>query len=255
MLISPVDLFQKSVHLFLRHKKTFFIYIGLVLILSLPSFLISTFYNPEELTGGSVATLFVVQAISYILNLWVSNGLTQSSANLYQKNSSEMSSDLKHSWKRLLPAIGASILIGLAVLGGFFLLFIPAIIFGVWFSFSLQAVVLDSQSPVESMKTSKRLVKGRWWEVFWRLVAPILIIMAVYILIVMVLGVSTGILSMFSEQIALWVSIILVYLFWGLSMLLIPVLTIYYVILYLNLKETPVSQLPQQNDTATPPQA
>lgn len=260
MLTSPIDIIKQSTALFLRHKKTYLTYLGIFVVVSIPTLLVSSFYNPETVTGKTVGLLFLLQLIFYVVNMWLSNGLTQTSANLYHKDTTHIKQDLTHSWKRLLPAIGASILVGLAVLGGFILLFIPAIIFAVWFSFTLQAIILDSFSPIAAMKESKRLVMGRWGAVFWRIIAPVFMVIALYILIAILFSIIIGVSTVLPDIISAAFAIIASLLLWGIGILLIPVFTNYYVILYLHLKEAPLSERPhlsqeesRTEDTDTPP--
>jgi hypothetical protein len=62
--------------------------------------------------------------------------------------------------------LGAGVLTGLAVLGGFILLIVPGIIFGVWFSLAAYAVVAEDLGVIAAMKRSRQLVKNRFWDTF-----------------------------------------------------------------------------------------
>lgn len=64
-----------------------------------------------------------------------------------------------------------SSVVGLIVVGGLILLIIPAIIFGVWYSFSTFLVLDKNLSIKEALRTSKLMVKGRFWKILGRLAA------------------------------------------------------------------------------------
>lgn len=69
---------------------------------------------------------------------------------------------IKHGFRRLLPLIGTSILMGLAVAGGFLLLIIPGILCLIWFSLSQHVVVIEEVGGLTALKRSKKLVSPHW---------------------------------------------------------------------------------------------
>ena len=69
---------------------------------------------------------------------------------------------IKHGFKRFLPLIGTSILVGLVVNIGFLLCLVPGVIFWVWFGLSQQVVVLEGTSGTTAMSRSKSLTVGDW---------------------------------------------------------------------------------------------
>lgn len=77
---------------------------------------------------------------------------------------------LGQAWARVRPRIwalvGASLLAGLIVVGGFLLCVIPAIYFGVAFSLATPALVLENQPVTKALRRSWDLVKGSWWRIF-----------------------------------------------------------------------------------------
>jgi len=63
-----------------------------------------------------------------------------------------------------------SLVVGLIVAFGAILLVIPAIIFGVWYSFST-FLVLDKNLGIKmALKTSKAMVYGKFWKLFGRFI-------------------------------------------------------------------------------------
>jgi hypothetical protein len=65
---------------------------------------------------------------------------------------------ISHGLKRLLPLLGTTILVYLAVWGGIILLIIPGIYFAIWFGLSQHVVVLEGIAGPKALGRSKRLV-------------------------------------------------------------------------------------------------
>lgn len=66
--------------------------------------------------------------------------------------------------RRVLPYLGASLLYGLAVVGGMILLIVP----GVWLSISLvpaiYLVFTERLGPIASLRRAFAIVRGNWWR-------------------------------------------------------------------------------------------
>jgi hypothetical protein len=74
--------------------------------------------------------------------------------------------DASYKWgfARFGSVLLISILVGLAVLGGFILLIIPGIIFLVMFSVAIPALVVENLRGTDAMSRSWNLVKGHFWH-------------------------------------------------------------------------------------------
>jgi hypothetical protein len=66
---------------------------------------------------------------------------------------------IKRGFAVLLPLIGTTILMSLAIMGGLILLIIPGILFALWFSLAQHVVVIEGQSGSAALKRSKQLVR------------------------------------------------------------------------------------------------
>lgn len=66
--------------------------------------------------------------------------------------------------QRLFPVIIASVLYGLAMMGGFILFVIPGLILWLSLAFYALCIVLEGDGILESLKHSHRLVWGNWWR-------------------------------------------------------------------------------------------
>ncbi|MBI5354740.1 MAG: hypothetical protein HZB50_19020 [Chloroflexi bacterium] len=55
----------------------------------------------------------------------------------------------------------------LIILGLTLLLFIPGVIYSIYYLFMLDAVALRDKDGREALKYSKTLIEGQWWRIFW----------------------------------------------------------------------------------------
>lgn len=123
--------------------------------------------------GGSVIgvsiLLFLLLVVAYLfLYAWIQAAFIF----LFSRNEAEP--DVPGVISQARPLVGplwwASILVGLVVIVGFFLLIIPGIIFAVWYSFTIMVVVLEGLRGNEAMRKSKSYVQGRWLAVAGRII-------------------------------------------------------------------------------------
>lgn len=106
-------------------------------------------------------------------------------------------------------------------------LIIPGIFVGVKLGFCLYGVMVDDLDPIASLKQSWNLVTGRWWPTFGSMLLPVILILPLSLL--------AGILArVFGGGKAIGLSSIISA---ALTLLITPFITIYYVKIYLRLKE------------------
>lgn len=240
MLLSAQDLVKASFDLYKKHLPVFLRY---ALIIYLPTFgaALGAYLLTLVMDEKQVAYYFVSGALliaASVMSFWFSLAFIRVVANCYQDRAhksarEEIASALDILW----PVILSSILAGLAVLGGFFLLLIPSIIFSVWFVFVVYAVTLDGAKNTGALRASKALVHGRWWGVLWRLLLPAVL----YLVIAGVIQIPFEVMAAAAPSagiklIALIVSALV-------SLLLTPFITATQVILYLELKKTPIQSI------------
>jgi len=85
-----------------------------------------------------------------------------------------------------VPALGAGILLGLAVLGGMILLIVPGVIWGLMFSMWVFAIPDRHLGAVESLKFSARITKGHKGKLFGA------VLLAVLLLVIAIIPVGLG---------------------------------------------------------------
>jgi len=72
---------------------------------------------------------------------------------------------------RAMPLMKANLMAYALMLGASILFVIPGWIFAVWFIFTPLAVLFDNHRGMDALMASKNFVKGRFWAVFFRLLA------------------------------------------------------------------------------------
>lgn len=178
MLIPAIDLITASLTLYKQHTKLFLKYTFLLFIVQFVAAVIAYFWKLPFILNS--ATAFIILAIFTLLyiaaqlaSIWFSIALIRVIASCYLNlPNPDLKTVLEHSRQLIIQGFIAIVLASLATVGGFVLLFVPGIIFGLWFLFSLHAVSIDSETGLQALSKSKQLAKGRWWPVFWRLFAP-----------------------------------------------------------------------------------
>lgn len=85
------------------------------------------------------------------------------------------------SLSRWWPAIYTNIMLTIFLISLFILLIIPGIIYSVYWTFALCAVVLCHKSGMDALDYSKAVVQGRWWTIWWYSLALGMISVAIYV--------------------------------------------------------------------------
>jgi hypothetical protein len=76
---------------------------------------------------------------------------------------------LGRAWQRIGSFIWLFSLLGFIITGGFLLLIIPGILFGVWFAFAQFILAGEDVKGMDALLKSKEYVRDRWFDVFLRL--------------------------------------------------------------------------------------
>jgi len=180
-----VQLFSDAWNLFKQKRRSVFrlaVYaFVLQLVLSIVSILLGvtglggalTVSSGNTAIGGSIlgvaGLLFIALMVVYVLlYAWIQGAFIL----LFSKEEAEpnIRTVITEAKQFIGPLWWASILVGLIVIVGMFLLVIPGIIFAIWYSFTIMVVVLEGLRGTDAMRKSKSYVQGRWWGVFGRLI-------------------------------------------------------------------------------------
>jgi hypothetical protein len=117
-----------------------------------------------------------------------------------------------------------SFLVGLVVLGGFVIFIIPGIILSAYLTFSVYALVNEGEKETNALLKSYEYVKGHWWAVFGR----IAFIALVFLVAIWLIEGFFGLLGLHGSISKAWTNV--------LSLFFAPLATIYYYLMYKNLK-------------------
>lgn len=169
---GPVVLIKKSIRLFFERRNLLYflrVYSPLIpfaVISAFQDYFIKSNYPPAYwvsalsllVTVAYIAVLLLVGLAGiYAIEDVVSGGITSVRA-IYG-----------FAWKNFWRFSLLAVLLFFIIAGGLILLVIPAVIFGVWYSFSRFIFVEKNAGIRESLSGSKILVQGRFRQVFGRL--------------------------------------------------------------------------------------
>ncbi len=210
---SAIRIFSKAIELYKSRFVSLIILSALVFVFSyFNEFLSSRFLF--LVVPFTIINLIILTFISIALLLVLSENIGVIEA-------------FKRSRSKFINFFIVSLLVGLVVYGGLFMLFIPGIIFIIWFGFSAIVAVLEGDRGFDALLKSKAYVAGKWWTIFWYFV----FIGIVVIVPLMYLG---AIYEYLSATRALLTSIGVLYAI--LSILVFPVFPAYMFSIYLSLK-------------------
>lgn len=183
-LSSPIDLIKKSFRLFFdKENMIYFLKIYVILV----PFAIFSLYqdslinintqnlNPNELSvilakyGWLLGLGFLVNLAYLVISFWVSAAGITAVSGITAGSRTPIREVFGTAWKKLWVFSLLSIVVGLITGFGFLLLIIPGILFLVWFRFSGFEILTKDIGVGEAMRNSKKLVSGRFWKVFGRI--------------------------------------------------------------------------------------
>lgn len=98
---------------------------------------------------------------------------------------------LKLGLNKFWPYLWVAVIYNFVVLGGYILLVVPGILFGVWFSMAFYVLILENRKGVEALVRSRELLRGKFWAVVWRFIflsLAVLVILLPFIIIDSLVG-------------------------------------------------------------------
>ncbi|CAN7631753.1 hypothetical protein LJR225_004867 [Phenylobacterium sp. LjRoot225] len=72
---------------------------------------------------------------------------------------------LRGGLRKILPLLGAGLLLGLGVMFGFVLLFVPGVILGLMWVVAFPAIAAETSNPVKALGRSRALTRGNRWRI------------------------------------------------------------------------------------------
>jgi hypothetical protein len=235
MLIKVGDLMRESWTLY---KENFKLFAKILLWLLVPTVVLSMLPAlPLNLAVFVPLNLFL-SLVSFFLGLFIAIALIFVVNALIKKQTIDLTAVYNLSYSKMLSYLWISILTILAVLGGTILFIIPGIIFSVWFSFAAYILVIEGVSGTRALSASKELVKGYFWPVLWKWIAPyfiyFLIVLAIVFLPIYLIGLAIGSPWAGFSQISPWWSALISNV---ISTFTVPLFTATGVLIYNSLKK------------------
>jgi hypothetical protein len=144
-------------------KANFGLLFGIVAAVILPVQLVQGFL-PLMLAGQDLSTVAIanilIVIVSALIVLPVSNAaIIYAVSERYLGRETSFGEALKFGTTQIGALLWTTILMGLAIMGGFILLIIPGILFALWFGLSQEVVVLERISGTKALGRSKTLVR------------------------------------------------------------------------------------------------
>lgn len=243
-MITISEILSQTIEIY---KRNFRRLVPVLFLLLVPGVILTIFgllFNTSARGVPSLVNTILTISISLIttlFGLWTSIVLIRVLAQIIHKKQVPLPQNLWSAVSQMPQSIWVILLGGGIILLGVLALVIPGIIFSLWFVFGLFVVVLEDLPAWQALQRSKSLSRGRWWNVLWRLLVPILFWNLIYILIN---GLYIFILNVIMQTPVQGPSILTTILTGAfgniLAVVLSPATTLGMLLLYFNLTEQPV---------------
>lgn len=237
-LIPINDIVKKGWSLYranlVKFLKPVAIYVSALIVFALYNYAVSRLGWTNALL--TIAIPILLYLIMIFVEIWMIIYLTNIIYKTY--NNQQYSDDalFMTAIKRVPTFIWLGLLLFLILLGGFFLLIIPAIFWGIWYSYSIYVYAVEDKKfkATEALSASKKLIKGRAWDTFGRSFFP-----SFYWAILIYLGGLILFLILGAAGIGWDTAFLIAYILSVLAILVsIPVFMAFKVIVYNDLKNT-----------------
>jgi hypothetical protein len=251
-------LYAKNWRSILPYSALIFVPAAILALLGVGSVYLSTILPTSDLVNNIVISLLSVG--SWFISFWAMLALARATKDMIDgQNILPWKEGLSATGNRALPVLWVSIITSIIVGLWTLLLIIPGIIFSMYYVFSSYVTLFEGIKGRAALKYSKALVKGRWWSVAWRVGVVGLFFGLLVSLVVFVLSAPFTILLSMSHPTVdvvqeagrtLSTTEVLATMLAGLmsslgSALAAPLATISLVLIYFNVKNTPVTPAPE----------
>ncbi len=248
MLITISELIHQSWNNYLKTLRHFTPFLGVLIagfiiryFLGFAGLFLNAYTKLSSLSVDLTITL-IIMALSF-LGIWTSLAIMKS-IQFIQKNLPIPT--FKESYIKtaqyIIPTLLLSLLVALIIITGSILFLIPGIIFSIWYYFVNYIIIFEDQTKLNSLKSSKQLVVGRWFKMAFRIVIPKII----FIIVVVILNiVIPDIIDYIFNPSAVKIDLILSLVSGIIAALTLPIFIWSDAILYFSAKENPILNNPQ----------
>ncbi len=123
--------------------------------------------SPQEvfdLLGRILLPTLLVGVIN-VVGLWLIQGsCTHAVAEVYNGREPDWRRSLAAGFRRLPSYLATMILMGLGIIGGFFLCFVGSVWFGIMWAVAIPALIAEDLGPWGALKRSWSLIQGSFWR-------------------------------------------------------------------------------------------
>jgi hypothetical protein len=125
--------------------------------------------------GVVILGAIIAAVITVIISAALQAAIIRGAAEATIGDPVDIQASYRWGFRRIGSVILVGLLVGLAVAVGFILLVVPGIIFLVFFSTSIPALVIENRRGTEAMRRSWYLVSGSFWHAFGVIIVAFLI--------------------------------------------------------------------------------
>jgi uncharacterized membrane protein len=174
------DLFDKTIK---DIKGNFKNYIIIMLLFSFIPFVLYDIYSYFYPMGEEINLNFLKHIILISIMSLISSISTISIIYSSIKKEKDWKESVRKSLNYYPIIILGSIIVTLFLIPLFMLLIIPGLIFSIYWLLFIYVIIDENEKIMKSLKRSKFLIKGHWWNVFGKILLIILIFIGIIILV------------------------------------------------------------------------
>ena len=158
------EILSEAWKIFKENFKTILI---IVLLVYVPINIVLLFVPEGEIFGSAENYARIVQILEGLIGIIAVMAITYLVKFRIDGRQIDFQEALRKALSKWTTVIGTNIMLAIFLLGLTLLLVVPGIIYGVYWTFVLYAVVLCDKSGKSALDYSKSVVQGRWWTVLW----------------------------------------------------------------------------------------
>jgi hypothetical protein len=145
-------------------------------------------FSPAAILGSMI--VFLISMVSRSL---VTGCITRATVAYSQGQRVSLGDCLRVAFARILPVIGVSLLLGIAVVLGFVLLIVPGVILAVMWSVAVPVTIEERTGVFGAFARSRELTSGARWKIFGLFLLILLIGLGIGLLAVLLSTAATGV--------------------------------------------------------------
>jgi hypothetical protein len=160
------DILSAAFELYARHWQRLFVIVAVVAIpFSIVQYGLSDAASSGDSGGARAFGGLILLFFSLFITFLVLGAVGRAAAGTLIGRELSTDEAYRYGLRRWAPILWVSILVGLAVAGGFILLIVPGIIFWTKLSMAVPALVVEDKRGTAAMSRSWNLTTGQFWHV------------------------------------------------------------------------------------------